>query len=227
LLSGNNTGEEIKISFNIKNGMSLKEVESYVVPEAERLYIERVLMECNYKKNLASTRLNINQKTLSKKIEEYNIKTKIGPDDFVQGWIGEFIKPGMTLKDLNEKIGSDVERPLIINGLCENRGNKAKAARKLEIDYKTLHSKMDDLNILKEDIKEVPIPACVAEIIADDPSCSYKQIVSRVREKTESSLILISLDCSNWDKAKAARTLNIDYKTLYNKISKYSLIEKH
>ncbi|MGA1841896.1 MAG: sigma 54-interacting transcriptional regulator [bacterium] len=226
LLSGNNTGEEVRISFNIPNGFTLKEVENYVVPEAERLYIERVLMECNYKKNLASIRLNINQKTLSKKMEEYNIKAKMGSDGFARGWVGEFIKPGMTLKDLNEKIGSEVERPLIINGLFENSGNKAKAARKLEIDYKTLNSKMDYLNILKEDIKEVPLPDYVAEIIADDPSCSYKQIVNRIRQKTESSLILMSLDCSNWDKAKAARALDIDYKTIYNKISKYSLIEK-
>jgi two-component system response regulator AtoC len=226
LWSGNNTGEEIRVSFNIPNGFTLKEMENHVMSQAEKFYIEHVLMECNYQKNLASTRLDINQKTLSKKMEEYCIKAQIGSDDYVQGWIGEFIKPGMTLKELNQKIGLEVERPLIINSLYKTSGNKAKTARELEIDYKTLLYKMDDLKIMKEDIKEFPLPDCVTEIIANDPSCSYKQIVTQIREKTEKMLILMSLDSTGWDKAKAARALNIDYKTLYNKISKYGLIEK-
>jgi DNA-binding NtrC family response regulator len=226
LLSNHNTGEEIRISLNIPNGFTLKKVENYVLTQAGKFYIEHVLMESNYQKSLASTKLDISSKTLSKKIEEYNIKTQTGFDDFVQGWIGEFIRPRMTLKELNQKIGFDIERLLIIKTLYETSGNKARTARRLEIDYKTLLSKINELKIMEEDIKEVPLPDCVIEITANDPSCSYKQIVSQIREKIERMLILMSLHRTSWDKAKAARDLKIDYKTLYNKISKYSLIEK-
>ncbi len=226
LLSNNKNKEEIRISLNIPIGCSLEKMEKHVLAWAEKIYIERVLLECNYQKKLACTKLDINQRTLAKKIEEYKIKTQIGFDDSMQGWIGEFIMPGMTLKDLNRKISLDVERLLIIKALYETSGNKAKTAKNLEIDYKTLLTKINELQIIQEDIQEISLPECVIDITEMDTSFSYKKIVSEIREKTERTLILMSLRRASWDKAKTARALDIDYKTLYNKMHKYSLTEK-
>jgi len=226
LLSRDCSEKGTRISINIPNGYSLKKMEKYVVAQAMKIYVERVLVESNYQKKLVSTKLDINPKDLCKKMDEYNIRTQIAYDDFPQGWIRESIKPGMTIKQLKNKIGFDVDRLLLIKALHEAYGNKAKTARKLEIDYKTLLSKIHDFRIAEEDIQEIQLPECVREIKEKDPSCSYKQILTQIRKKMEEMLILLSLRYTNWDKAKATRLLDIDYKTIYNKMREYDLIEK-
>lgn len=49
------------------------------------------------------------------------------------------------------------------------------------------------------------------------------QLVRRVTESVERSAILQALDGAEWNKARAARLLQIDYKTLYTKIRDYGL----
>ncbi len=141
-------------------------------------------------------------------------------------WPELTIEPGMTFKDLHHNIDNCLERRLIIKALHEAEGNKAKAARIFGIDYKTLHSKIKGLQICKTDINPDMIPESIMDISLSGPACQFKDIIKKVREKMEESLILYSLRENKWDKAKAARSLGIDYKTLFNKLHKYNLMEK-
>ncbi|MBU4314591.1 MAG: sigma-54-dependent Fis family transcriptional regulator, partial [Actinobacteria bacterium] len=52
---------------------------------------------------------------------------------------------------------------------------------------------------------------------------SLKGVVSRFSKDTERRIILKVLKSTNWNKAKAARLLKINYKTLYLKIKEYDL----
>lgn len=48
---------------------------------------------------------------------------------------------GLALKEIVRRCTTAVEREVLIEVLRETRGNKAKAARLLQVDYKTIHSK--------------------------------------------------------------------------------------
>jgi len=52
---------------------------------------------------------------------------------------------------------------------------------------------------------------------------SLKKIISQLSQDTERRLVLEVLKRTNWNKAKAARLLKINYKTLYLKIKEYDL----
>ena len=54
---------------------------------------------------------------------------------------------GLSLKEVVRRTTSMVERKIIIEVLNHTGGNKAKAARELQIDYKTMHTKMKQLGI--------------------------------------------------------------------------------
>lgn len=49
---------------------------------------------------------------------------------------------GLSLKEIARRSTSAIEREVLIEVLRETRGNKAKAARLLQVDYKTIHSKV-------------------------------------------------------------------------------------
>jgi len=49
---------------------------------------------------------------------------------------------GLPLKELVRRATEAVERAVLLQALKKTRGNKAKAARLLQIDYKTIHSKL-------------------------------------------------------------------------------------
>lgn len=51
---------------------------------------------------------------------------------------------------------------------------------------------------------------------------SMKSIVQKVVEKTERQIIDSALKTTNGNKAKAARLLKVDYKTLFNKLNRYN-----
>jgi two-component system response regulator AtoC len=227
LLSGHRSGKGTRISLYIPKGSPFKLMEEKVLTQAGKAYIERVLEECNYNKKQASILLGIPCKSLDQLIGEYNIKTDPVMDEFSNECFGENLKPGMTLKDLNTKIGFKVERILIINAIHKAGGNKAKAARDLKIDYKTLHCKINEYKISKENNKPIQPPKCVTDILSKEPSCPFKKLISQVRQEMEKGLILITLGATGWDKAKAARRLDIDYKTLYNKMVLYGLMRKN
>ena len=59
--------------------------------------------------------------------------------------------------------------------------------------------------------------------ISSTESFSLKGMVSRFSKDTERRIILDVLKKTNWNKAKAARLLKINYKTLYLKIKEYGL----
>jgi DNA-binding NtrC family response regulator len=52
---------------------------------------------------------------------------------------------------------------------------------------------------------------------------SLKKIINQLSQETERRIILEVLKKTNWNKAKAARLLKINYKTLYLKIKEYDL----
>lgn len=53
-------------------------------------------------------------------------------------------EPGIPLKQLVRRATGAVERAALLQALKETGGNKAKAARMLSIDYKTIHSKLKE-----------------------------------------------------------------------------------
>ncbi|MGC8658900.1 MAG: sigma-54-dependent transcriptional regulator [Desulfomonilaceae bacterium] len=54
---------------------------------------------------------------------------------------------GMSLKEIVQKTTADVESRVLAKALRKTGGNKAKAARLLQIDYKTIHSKIKQYGI--------------------------------------------------------------------------------
>jgi DNA-binding NtrC family response regulator len=53
---------------------------------------------------------------------------------------------------------------------------------------------------------------------------TLKDVVRQAVESTERDLILRTLERTRWNRAQAARTLGINYKTLYNKLREYGLL---
>jgi two-component system nitrogen regulation response regulator GlnG len=54
---------------------------------------------------------------------------------------------GLSLKDIVRRITAEVERRVLTQVLRRTEGNKAEAARLLQIDYKTIHSKIKQYGI--------------------------------------------------------------------------------
>lgn len=54
---------------------------------------------------------------------------------------------GLSLKEIVHQSVTEVEKKVILKALKKTDGNKAKAARLLQIDYKTMHSKIKQYNI--------------------------------------------------------------------------------
>ena len=54
---------------------------------------------------------------------------------------------GVPLKEVVRRTVMQVEQEIITRVLRETHGNKAKAARILQVDYKTLHGKVKQYNI--------------------------------------------------------------------------------
>ena len=52
------------------------------------------------------------------------------------------LEVGVSLKQIVSRSTSVVERTALINALRRSAGNKAKAARMLRVDYKTMHNKL-------------------------------------------------------------------------------------
>ncbi|MGA1795539.1 MAG: sigma 54-interacting transcriptional regulator [bacterium] len=223
LLNRHLTGKGVRLSLFIPSRSTLKRMEQEVLSQANRYYIERVLIESDYQIRQASDWLDISQRTLGKKMEEYAITPKTDTDDPVCAGVEAFLNPGTTLKDLNKRIGSELERALIVQALREYRGNKSKTARALGVDYKTLLAKMREFSINEDDVDHARLPDWLEEVSTHDQCGKFKEIVARFREKMEQRLIMLTLRHTRWDKAKASRALGIDYKTLYNKLRKYGL----
>jgi two-component system nitrogen regulation response regulator GlnG len=59
---------------------------------------------------------------------------------------------GLSLKEIVEESSNAVEREILTQVMKQVDGNKAKAARLLQIDYKTIHSKLKKLGITHVDV---------------------------------------------------------------------------
>ncbi|MGA1844637.1 MAG: sigma 54-interacting transcriptional regulator [bacterium] len=223
LLNRHLTGKGVRLSLFIPSRCTLKKMEQEVLSQANRYYIERVLIESDHKIRQASDWLDISQKALGKKMEEYAITPKTEAVDPVCAGVEGSLNPGTTLKDLQKRVGSELERALIVQALRDAGGNKTKTARALAVDYKTLLAKMREFSINEDDVDHARLPDWLEEVSTGEQSGKFKEIVARKREKMEQRLIMLTLRHTHWDKAKASRALGIDYKTLYNKMHKYGL----
>ena len=125
---------------------------------------------------------------------------------------------GSSLKELKGLTLSQAEKSLIEHILKQTNHNKTKAAKLLGIDYKTLYNKMKQYNIGAEALEPPEIPDELRGIALKGP---LKEIRKEALQKLEQALILKVLKQTNHNKAKAAKLLGIDYKTLYNKMKQY------
>jgi DNA-binding NtrC family response regulator len=60
-----------------------------------------------------------------------------------------------SLKESVSRVVARVERTLVIQALRQSRGNKAEAARRLQIDYKTIQTKLKQHGILADEFRAV------------------------------------------------------------------------
>ena len=69
-------------------------------------------------------------------------------------------------------------------------------------------------------IEQTILSENILEYIANGSTLSI--IIKGFRKELEKYIIINILEYTNWNKARAARILKINYKTLYYKIKKYS-----
>lgn len=96
------------------------------------------------------------------------------------------------------------------------------------------------ISILIEEAKKIMVPENVIEIDLDvslaikriidltekvelKGKATLKEMSKSAKERTEKEMIIQALEKANWNKAKVARQLGIDYKTLYYKIKNYGI----
>lgn len=86
----------------------------------------------------------------------------------------------------------------------------------------------DHLDILRENTGAAPRPIAPTKVrpsVADHPS--LKEIVAQSTTAVEREVLLQTLRLTGGNKAKAARLLRIDYKTIQSKVQKYGLSQNH
>jgi two-component system nitrogen regulation response regulator GlnG len=83
----------------------------------------------------------------------------VGPENLVLGSMSEAMSNdvsvgkreeawnGLSLREIVQKATADVESKILAKVLRKTGGNKAKAARLLQIDYKTIHTKIKQYGI--------------------------------------------------------------------------------
>ncbi|MBU4128828.1 hypothetical protein KJ582_01765 [bacterium] len=94
--------------------------------------------------------------------------------------------------------------------------------------------------ILIEEAKKIMVPENIIEIDLDvslairriidltekaelKGKTTLKEMSKSAKERAEKEMIIQALEKANWNKAKVARQLDIDYKTLYYKIKNYGI----
>jgi two-component system nitrogen regulation response regulator GlnG len=78
-------------------------------------------------------------------IDEDHLGLPTGPHPSVAESVGSYLSQNAApLKQLVRTAIASVERAALVNALRKTGGNKARAARLLQIDYKTIHTKLKE-----------------------------------------------------------------------------------
>jgi len=111
---------------------------------------------------------------------------------------------------------------MIIKALRQTEGKKYLASKKLKVDYKTLWVKSKQHKIDNKIIYEEKIPGHFLDVDlgSDLGLIDACRIALGVMEK---ELIQKTIEKTNGHKTEAAKILDVDYKTLYNKIIQHNL----
>ncbi len=212
---------KIHISIDLPVPLPLKKVIQTTVTQVEKKYLQNILLKTGYRKNETSKQLGIGLKTLYSKLNKYNLDlTSITPDKNKKETIT--FSAGMTLQEASSLVLWKLERWAIIKALRSTGGKKYLASKKLKIDYKTLWMKSNHYKIDNEAIYEEKIP----EHFLNIDLCGELDLI-KIRKSAlatmEKELIKKTIEKTNGHKTEAAKMLNIDYKTLYNKMIQHNL----
>lgn len=141
------------------------------------------------------------------------------------------------LESTNKELGKDIKdfSPEVLNdfrnydwpGNLRELKNVIKRATLLStgtlIEEKALPFEIVNYNKLKE-LEEVPLPESTQlQAVTQQPADSYKSTLKSVANVAEYDMIMQVLQQVNFNKSKAARLLNIDRKTLYNKMKQFDM----
>ncbi len=212
-----NENSQAYINLKLPLEKSLKEVKDLALQQTEKALIEHILKATNYNKAKSAKLLGVDYKTLYNKVKKYDINIGVQdraeiPDVFMD----LDLKAGESLKEASHKSVQRVEEALILKALKETNYNKAKSAKLLGVDYKTLYNKVRQYDI-KMDAQEAEIPDKIMDLDlkVGEP---LKEAAHKTMQRVEEALILKVLKETNYNKAKSAKLLGVDYKTLYNKV---------
>lgn len=215
------TSSWLRLSIDLPVNSTLKEVIHTTVEQVEKVYLQKTLLKVGYKKYEASKHLGLGIKTLYHKLDKHNLCLRSRKAD--ENKKEDFpLQVGMTLQEAADQMREKLERWIIIQALRKTEGKKHLAAKLLKIDYKTLWLKSKRYKIDNKAIYEEDIPRHFLGIDIYDPKGLILAGKSALGEM-EKDLIRKTIEKTNGHKTEAAKILQIDYKTLYNKIIQYNL----
>ncbi|MEW5801573.1 MAG: sigma 54-interacting transcriptional regulator [bacterium] len=218
------TSAWMKLSIDIPVNSSLKKVMKTTAEQVEKAYIQKTFLKAGYKKYETSKLLGIGLKTLYGKLNKHNLCLRSREPNEKKKEQAVF-PVGMTLQEASYQVREKLEKWIIIKALRETEGKKYNAAKKLQVDYKTLWLKSKKYKIDNKAIYEEEIPRHFLGVDLCN-TLSLTEACKTALSVMERELIQKTIEKTHGHKTEAAKILNIDYKTLYNKILQHSLNEK-
>ncbi|MCL6582268.1 MAG: sigma 54-interacting transcriptional regulator [bacterium] len=218
------TSAWMKLSIDIPVNASLKKVMKTTAEQVERAYIQKIFLKTGYKKYETSKLLGIGLKTLYGKLNKHNLCLKSRePNEKKNEPI--IFSAGMTLQEAAYQVREKLEKWIIIKALRETEGKKYYAAKKLKVDYKTLWLKSKKYKIDNKAIYEEEIPRYFLGVDLSS-ELSLTEACKIALSAMEKELIQKTIEKTHGHKTEAAKILNIDYKTLYNKMLQHGMNER-
>jgi len=211
----------VRLSIDLPANSTMKKVIQSTVEQVEKVYIQKILLKTSYKKYETSRQLGLGIKTFYGKLKKYNLCLQFKkPDENKKEQI--IFKAGMTLQEASFSVREKLEKWMIIKALRQTEGKKHLASKKLKVDYKTLWLKSKKHKIDNKVIYEEKIPGHFLDVDlgSDLGLIDACRIALGVMEK---ELIQKTIEKTNGHKTEAAKILDVDYKTLYNKIIQHNL----
>ncbi|MGA1876292.1 MAG: sigma 54-interacting transcriptional regulator [bacterium] len=218
------TSSWMRLPIDLPVKANLKKVVQATVDQVEKFYIQKTLIKTGYKKYETSKQLGIGIKTLYEKLNKHNLCLRFRkPDDKKEELI--VFEAGMTLQEASGRVREKLEKWMIIGALRKTEGQKHLASERLKVDYKTLWLKSKKYKIDNKAIYEELLPRHFLGI----DLCSNIGLTEACKTALaamEKELIRKTIEKTNGHKTEAAKILNIDYKTLYNKILQLNLYDQ-